>query len=134
MRAIRVAMAMGLMLAGAGFLTMATARQAPQTEAKKDIAAASPAKEPAPVATDAAFAEMLADYQMILREIERIEAATGTVEIPVSLGQLRERANAKLGKMRAWMKEHGVGDAWQYNAAQKEFFPPPAAAAASKPQ
>jgi len=81
-------------------------------------------KSPAPVMVDAAFIETLADYQMILREVERLEAATGTVEIPVSIAELRQRAGLKLAKLRAWMKEYGVGEDWSYDAARRSFLPP----------
>ncbi|HLZ93350.1 MAG TPA: hypothetical protein VKQ28_16720 [Candidatus Acidoferrum sp.] len=99
-----------------------------KAEAKKDAAPAAASApleaqgKPAP--TDAGFQEVLADYQMVLREIDRIEAATGTVEIPVSVSQLRERANMKMGKMRGWMKEHNVGDDWRYDAEHRSFLPP----------
>src|SRR5436305_265410 len=91
-----------------------------QPEAKKDA----PAAAAAPVATDAAFQEVLSDYQMILREVDRLESATGTVEIPVSVSQLRERSNIKMGKIRAWMKEHNVSDDWRYDAEHRAFLPP----------
>lgn len=98
--------------------TIHAATAARQAEAKKDVAAAGP------VATDVAFQDVLADYQMILREIERLEGATGTVEIPVSVSQLRERANMKMGKIRGWMKEHNVSDDWRYDAEHRAFLPP----------
>ena len=85
---------------------------------------AKPAAPAAPGMVDAAVIETLADYQMILREVERLEAATGTVEIPVSIAELRQRAGLKLAKLRAWMKEYGVGEDWSYDAARRSFLPP----------
>jgi len=102
--------------------------RAQQKPAEKEKPAAA-----APVEADAAFLETLADYQMIEREIARIESATGTVEIAVSLAQLRERAQLKMNKMSAWMKERNVGQDWTYDRGLKAFLPPAKAQASGKP-
>lgn len=116
-----------LILAAAGIVFVSRA-SAQESAPRPDSIGAKPAAAAAPVLVDAAFVETLADYQMILREVERLEAATGTVEIPVSIAELRQRAGLKLAKLRAWMKDHGVGDGWSYDAARRSFLPPAAAA------
>lgn len=80
--------------------------------------------QPKAVAVDAEFLEVLGDYQMIQREIARIENARGTVEIPVSAAELRQRADLKLGKLKAWMTLHKVPMDWEYNASLGSFIPP----------
>jgi hypothetical protein len=82
------------------------------------------------IPADDNFLEVLGDYQMLLGEIGRIEKASGTVEIPVSLAELRQRASAKLAKLGAWITEHKVGG-WRYDFAAKAFFPPPPPASTS---
>jgi len=113
-----------LILAAMGIVFVSRASAQEKTPPAKEAA-----KPAAAVMVDAGFVETLADYQMILREIERIEAATGTVEIPVSIAELRQRASLKLAKLQAWMKEHGVADGWSYDAARRSFLPPAAATA-----
>jgi hypothetical protein len=96
-------------------------------EKAKPVAQEKAAAEP--VAVDAPFLETLADYQMIQREIARIENAKGTVEIPVSAAELHERADLKLAKLKAWMTDHKVPLDWQYEASLRSFIPPAAPAA-----
>ncbi|MBZ5703260.1 MAG: hypothetical protein LAN84_15615 [Acidobacteriia bacterium] len=123
MKALRLIGILGL----AAACILSASRANAQEKAAPAAEAAKPAAPATPVMVDAAFVETLGDYQMILREIERIEAATGTVEIPVSIAELRQRAAFKLAKLRAWMKEHGVGEDWSYDAARRSFLPPAAA-------
>ena len=118
-----------LILAVAGIVFVSRARAQAVGDGAKPAAEAKTAAPAAPVLVDAAFVETLADYQMILREVERLEAATGTVEIPVSIAELRQRAGLKLAKLQTWMREHGVGDGWSYDAARRSFLPPAAATA-----
>jgi len=114
----------GILLTALLMCGVAHAQQSPPSKTESGA--------PAPIAVDPGFLETVADYQMILREIERIEAATGTVEIPISVLQLRQRGDVKLGKIRAWMKEHKVGDDWKFDAAARSFTPPGPVAAGTE--
>jgi hypothetical protein len=84
------------------------------------------AKAQAPVAADAEFFELADDWNLVNFEIARIERASGTVEMPDSLLNLRERSKAKAAKLQKWIKDHGV-DGWRFDAAGKQFLPPVAA-------
>lgn len=99
---------------------------------EKDDSAGAPKKDAAPAAAEAAkpievdagFIETLDDYQLIQREIGRLEAVSGMQNIPVSIAQLRQRGDAKLAKLKEWIKEREIGDDWIYNAQLKSFTPP----------
>lgn len=88
-----------------------------------------------PIAVDEAFLETYENYLWIVREIDRLERATGTVEIPTSIRELRERAEAKRQKLLAWMAGHKVPPTWSYDPGGRRFTAPAAAAKpeASKP-
>jgi hypothetical protein len=113
------------------------------TDKKKDAPIAEKKTEAAPPAAetpksvevnDAAFLETLDDYQLIQREIGRLEGVSGMQNIPVSIAQLRQRGDAKMAKLKEWMKEHKVGDDWTYNGATRTFTAPePKKAEAAKP-
>jgi hypothetical protein len=132
-----MAAVLSLLLAAGAAVFAVFPSLAQQSPAKKEapsvqVSSVASAAPVAPIGIDEAFAEALGDYQMLSGEIARIEKATGTVEIPVSLADLRHRAEMKLGRLRAWMKDHKVGDDWRYDATARAFFPP--APAAPKPE
>ena len=99
--------------------------KAPQKPKQEEPAPSTKAAAPALVSVpaDEVFIEVYENYQWVLHEIDRIERAQGTTEIPFSIRDLRVRAQAKLTRLRGWMGEHKVPETWVYNSDTRVFNP-----------
>jgi hypothetical protein len=121
----KLVMLLAMLLAAGTFLGLAFGAGARQAEesSRKGAETQSKASAEKPFPVGAEFTETLEDWQLINAEIARIEKAEGTVEIPVSIEKLRQRAQVKAARLQAWIKSHGV-EGWSYDARLGRFDPP----------
>jgi len=90
---------------------------------------------PAPTATaarelvklPAEIRELLEDRQIYLAEIDRIDSATGTVQIATPRKELVRRAESKWQKFLAWLDANNIPREWQkqgWTLRDGAFHPP----------
>lgn len=77
-----------------------------------------------PVKLDTEIQEVVRDMLRILREIRRVEAADGVVQIPESINLLRSQFNAKNDRLNKWVKEKNIPPDWKLDDKEMWFEPP----------
>jgi|GEM_PF-2572619 type II secretory pathway component PulF len=130
----KLVMLLAMLLAAGTFLGLAFGAGARQAEesSRKGAETQSKASAEKPFPVGAEFTETLEDWQLINAEIARIEKAEGTVEIPVSIEKLRQRAAVKTARLNKWIQDHGVAG-WNYDARLARFEPPSSPAGSGAP-